>query len=68
MEKPPLTSISDIAPEKVPNVPSQPARRGQIRRWDSRDLFGGTRELLIQHAGSEYHLRLTSQGKLVLTK
>jgi hemin uptake protein HemP len=39
-----------------------------IRRWDSKALFGGSKELLIMHAGSEYRLRLTSLGKLVLTK
>lgn len=31
-------------------------------------LFGGTRELLIKHAGENYYLRLTNQGKLILTK
>lgn len=38
------------------------------RRWDSRELFGNAKELVIMHAGSEYRLRLTSQGKLILTK
>ena len=34
----------------------------------SEDLFAGSRELVIKHAGDEYRLRLTSQGKLILTK
>lgn len=34
----------------------------------SEDLFAGCRELVIKHAGDEYRLRLTSQGKLILTK
>lgn len=34
----------------------------------SEDLFAGLRELVIKHAGDEYRLRLTSQGKLILTK
>ncbi len=34
----------------------------------SEDLFAGYRELVIKHAGEEYRLRLTSQGKLILTK
>ena len=42
-----------------------PAPRGQIR---SGDLFGGHRELLIEHAGELYSLRQTSKGKLILTK
>ena len=31
-------------------------------------LFSGARELVIQHAGEDYRLRLTNQGKLILTK
>lgn len=34
----------------------------------SESLFAGARELIISHAGGEYRLRLTSQGKLILTK
>ncbi len=34
----------------------------------SEQLFAGTREVIIEHAGNEYRLRLTSQGKLILTK
>lgn len=41
---------------------------GQRPRLDSADLLGGAREVLIMHAGAEYRLRVTSQGKLILTK
>lgn len=34
----------------------------------SESLFAGARELVIAHAGGEYRLRLTNQGKLILTK
>ncbi len=34
----------------------------------SRDLFLGTREIVIVHGRDAYHLRLTSQNKLILTK
>lgn len=40
----------------------------RLKRWTSQELFAGERELVIMHADSEYRLRLTSQGKLVLTK
>lgn len=30
-------------------------------------LLAGSRELVIKHAGRDYHLRLTKQGKLILT-
>ena len=35
---------------------------------DSRDLFVGTREVIIHHGGGTYRLRLTAQNKLILTK
>ena len=41
---------------------------GARRRLNSSELFGETRELVIEHAGEEYRLRITSQGKLILTK
>lgn len=37
-------------------------------RINSADLFGVTREIIIEHAGNEYRLRLTRQDKLILTK
>jgi hemin uptake protein HemP len=37
-------------------------------RIDSRDLFIGTREIIIAHGGDAYRLRLTAQNKLILTK
>ena len=38
------------------------------RMVTSEVLFSGTRELVIRHAGEDYRLRLTNQGKLILTK
>ncbi|MDP1772771.1 MAG: hemin uptake protein HemP [Methylobacter sp.] len=43
---------------------SQPVRQ----RVHSAELFGTAREVVIEHAGEEYRLRLTRQGKLILTK
>jgi len=38
------------------------------RVYESRALFDGGHELLIEHNGEMYTLRLTSKGKLILTK
>lgn len=38
------------------------------RRLSSSELFGNDRQILIQHGVSEYLLRITRQGKLILTK
>ncbi len=35
---------------------------------DSRELFTGTREIIIAHGEETYRLRLTAQNKLILTK
>lgn len=35
---------------------------------DSRELFTGTREIIIAHGEDMYRLRLTAQNKLILTK
>ncbi|MBI1921744.1 MAG: hemin uptake protein HemP [Geobacter sp.] len=32
------------------------------------ELLGDSRELIILHAGEQYRLRVTSKGKLILTK
>ncbi|WP_304907919.1 hemin uptake protein HemP [Methylotenera sp.] len=43
-------------------------RIANIRATTSEVLLAGARELVIKHAGEDYYLRLTSQGKLILTK
>lgn len=47
----------------------RPAATASARkRINSGELFGAVRELVIEHVGEEYRLRITSQGKLILTK
>jgi hemin uptake protein HemP len=38
------------------------------RRIGTAELMGDARELVIEHGGEEYRLRITSNGKLILTK
>ncbi|HTT13190.1 MAG TPA: hemin uptake protein HemP [Burkholderiaceae bacterium] len=38
------------------------------RVFDSRTLFGPSREIRITHNGESYSLRVTRLGKLILTK
>ena len=51
---------------------AEPAMAGkataQMTRWTSQQLLAGKRESVIEHNGVEYRLRLTGQGKLILTK
>ncbi|WP_074671303.1 MULTISPECIES: hemin uptake protein HemP [Nitrosomonas] len=39
-----------------------------IKLISSENLFGTGKEVLIQHRGEQYHLRLTRNDKLILTK
>jgi hemin uptake protein HemP len=38
-----------------------------LRRFSSAALLQGQRQIVIEHGSREYRLRLTSQGKLILT-
>lgn len=68
------------ATEHVPVAQSAHAAVNPLRRIDvsaprtpdpritSRTLLGDGRDLVIEHAGQEYHLHLTRNDKLILTK
>jgi len=57
-------------PEAHHQSPRGDERRLTImnNRIESRDLFIGTRDIVILHGNDAYHLRLTAQNKLILTK
>lgn len=61
------------AADAVPAPPVTPAHAlganpGVRHRYISEQLFGEHTEVEIQHGESTYRLRLTSLGKLILTK
>ena len=58
---PPLADPARPAPDQPAPAPSGP------RRVQSEDLLKGGVELLIEHQGREYRLRVTQNGKLILT-
>jgi hemin uptake protein HemP len=47
--------------------PKSPPLAPEPRRVSSESLLGTNKELVIVHAGREYRLRLTQNGKLILT-
>ena len=49
-------------------APGEASPRQPQGRYDTATLFGGRREILIQHGDQVYRLRITRQGKLILTK
>jgi hemin uptake protein HemP len=48
-------------------APKTPAQSEPQKRVSSDALLGESRELVILHNGREYRLRLTQNGKLILT-
>lgn len=59
-------TLPNLAPVRVSD---ESVKRGVANKFTtSETLFAGARELVIAHAGVEYRLRMTSQGKLILTK
>jgi hemin uptake protein HemP len=48
-------------PRPMPAVP-------KLRRLKVSDLLAGDREAILEHDGQEYRLRITANGKLILTK
>lgn len=61
--KPPIRSadFQSPAPEAAPRGPAIPLVRSDA-------LFGKSREILIEHCGGYYRLRVTHSNKLILTK
>lgn len=39
-----------------------------IVRYAVSELMHGGREAILEHNGSDYHLRITANGRLILTK
>jgi hemin uptake protein HemP len=57
------------SPPDAPSLPFEPAPCNGHRAALSADrLFQGSPEILIDHQGEIYRLRITKNGKLILTK
>ena len=62
--EPPLSIACGAAEQWPASAPTAAA----LRRWHSAELLGRHREVEIEHGQMVYRLRLTSLGKLLLTK
>jgi hemin uptake protein HemP len=63
MEDRAVTQTSMASGQPVAPYPQS----GSTRRVTSTSLLQGQRVIVIEHSGREYRLRLTSNGKLILT-
>ncbi|MBI1349140.1 hemin uptake protein HemP [bacterium] len=59
----------ETPPPVIPTpLPTENPSQELVRTISSRDLMQGQRELLIDHDGETYRLRVTRNGKLILNK
>lgn len=59
---------SDAQPCSAAESGSDRAAPVEERAIASHELFEGAREVMIEHQHAKYRLRITRQGKLILTK
>ena len=64
-DRAPMVSRDD-PPTPDGNHTSTPA--GRPRRLKVSELLAGEREAILEHDGQDYRLRITANGKLILTK
>lgn len=55
-------------PNEETNGEKDRDRRGAPRTLNAKLLFGCEKEILIEHGGVRYRLRITRRGRLILTK
>lgn len=60
-------NLSNSSPAST-DQPSRKLLGMSTKAITSAELFGNLREIVILHDGEVYRLRITSNGKLILTK
>ena len=66
-----INNIHERKEFAMPDIAAKPQKAektGAVKQMKVSDLMGDAREIIIVHQGDEYHLRLTSNNKLILTK
>lgn len=61
----------EMSPDESKKTPAATQSRGRTRtaiRYVVSDLLRGGHEAILEHNGSEYLLRITANGRLILTK
>ncbi len=61
-------TISNLPPPKEREPLHLPPKTQSSSHYTSNDLFKGQSEILIEHQGAEYRLRITRSGGLILNK
>jgi hemin uptake protein HemP len=62
-----ITRMTAKPLQRAPTASPPTSRASSIPRVTSRELLGAAGQLVIAHGGREYRLRITQNGKLILT-
>jgi hemin uptake protein HemP len=54
--------------DREPEAQPEPENRPEEKVVQTGELFGDRREIVIEHDGERYRLRITRRGKLILQK
>jgi len=59
--------MQDETTPKAPQIDAGFNETTPAKRIASSELFGAAREIVIEHGGRLYRMRITQNGKLILT-
>ena len=63
-----MTHSTNSTSAQYPDSPESREQNAGRRRISSQQLFATQNEVVIEHKGEDYRLRITSNDKLILTK
>lgn len=63
-----MKNRAPILPRNVNKTLASKQVEGRVRRLAAPDIFADAEEVIIDYAGQSYRLRITRNGKLILTK
>jgi len=63
-----INTVSDLPRPKERDTLGLTSKSQPASHYTSNDLFKGQSEILIEHQGAEYRLRITRSGGLILNK
>lgn len=63
-----LAKPNDPGPDSPPGIRDTPNAPATTRRIRVSDLMSNDRQVILEHAGELYVLRITAKGRLILTK
>lgn len=60
--------MAELEKQDAGKVQASLPSEDSLPEYDTQTLFAGRREIVIRHAGADYRMKITKQGKLILNK